>query len=388
MFLQSRANANNLINTILKTEMEPYIPRILPIDDIDWTSHISRIGKANAALARYDGLLQGIINPEILLSPLTIREAVLSSRIEGTQASLEDVLQFEADQAHKITAEKRLDIQEIINYRTALKAAVVDLGNRPICTNMIRDLHRILLASVRGRDREPGEIRRIQNYIAPYGTPIERATFIPPAPGLVMDALTNWENYLHTEDLDSLVQLAVLKAQFELIHPFRDGNGRIGRMLVPIILYDKQILSTPMFYISAYLEQHRDEYYRRLLAVSRDNDWNGWIAFFLQALIEQATENNQKATAIIDLYEEMKEHVPEVTHSEYAIKAIDTLFSRPIFKTADFITESGIPKQSAHRILRKLTEGGILIVTREGKGTSPTILRFSRLISITETSSG
>jgi Fic family protein len=363
-------------------------PQPLTIRRISPLPHITRIGKANAALARYDGLLQGIINPEVLLSPLTIREAVLSSRIEGTQASLEDVLQFEADQAHKITAEKRLDIQEIINYRTALKAAVVDLGNRPICTNMVRDLHRILLASVRGRDREPGEIRRIQNYIAPYGTPIERATFIPPAPNLVMDALTNWENYLHTDEKDPLVQLAVLKAQFELIHPFRDGNGRIGRMLVPIILYDKQILSTPMFYISAYLEQHRDEYYHRLLAVSRDNDWNGWIAFFLQALIEQATENNQKATAIIGLYEEMKEHVPEVTHSEYAIRAIDTLFSRPIFKTADFILESGIPKQSAHRILRKLTDGGILIVTREGKGTSPAILRFSRLISITETSSG
>ena len=367
--------------------MEPYTPRTLPIDDIDWTSHIPRIGKANAALARYDGLLQGIINPEILLSPLTVREAVLSSRIEGTQASLEDVLQFEADQAHKIDKEKRLDIQEIINYRTALKAAVEDLGKRPICTNMIRDLHRILLTSVRGREREPGEIRRIQNYIAPYGTPIGRATFIPPAPNLVMDALTNWENYLHTEEKDPLVQLAVLKAQFELIHPFRDGNGRIGRMLVPIILYNKRILSTPMFYISAYLERHRDEYYKRLLAVSSDDDWNGWIAFFLQALIEQATENNQKATAIIDLYEEMKQHVPEVTHSQYAIQAIDTLFSRPIFKAADFITESKIPKQSAHRILRELTDGDILIVTREGKGKSPTIFRFSRLIAITETSS-
>ena len=365
--------------------MEPYIPRTLPIDDIDWTSHITRIGKANAALARYDGLLQGIINPEVLLSPLTIREAVLSSRIEGTQASLEDVLQFEADQAHKITAEKRLDIQEIINYRTALKAAVVDLGNRPICTNMVRDLHRVLLASVRGRDREPGEIRRIQNYIAPYGTPIERATFIPPAPNLVMDALTNWENYLHTDEKDPLVQLAVLKAQFELIHPFRDGNGRIGRMLVPIILYDKQILTTPMFYISAYLEHHRDEYYRRLLAVSRDNDWNGWIAFFLQALIEQATENNQKATAIIGLYEAMKKEVPEATHSQYTIPAIDTLFSRPIFKSADFIAESGIPKPSAHRVLKGLTGKGILTVSREGKGKSPTIYRFSRLIAITET---
>ncbi len=365
--------------------MEPYTPRVLPIDDIDWTSHISRIGKANAALARYDGLLQGIINPEILLSPLIIREAVLSSRIEGTQASLEDVLQFEADESHKIDNEKRLDIQEIINYRTALKTAVVELEKRPISTNMIRDLHRILLTSVRGRDREPGEIRRIQNYIAPYGTPIGRATFIPPAPDLVPDALTNWENYLHAEEKDPLVQLAVLKAQFELIHPFRDGNGRIGRMLVPLILYNKHILSTPMFYISAYLEHHRDVYYKRLLAVSRENDWNGWIGFFLQALIEQATENNQKATAIIDLYEEMKKDVAEVTHSQYTIQAIDTLFSRPIFNTADFIAESKIPKQSAHRVLRGLTDGGILIVTREAKGKSPTIFRFSRLIAITET---
>jgi Fic family protein len=158
-------------------------------------------------------------------------------------------------------------------------------------------------------------------------------------------------------------------------------------MLVPIILYNKKILSTPMFYISAYLEHHRDEYYERLLAISRENDWNGWIGFFLHALIEQATENNQKATAIIELYEEMKKEVPEVTHSQYTIKAIDTLFSRPIFKSYDFIAESGIPKPSAHRVLKGLTAGNILTVTREGKGTSPTIYRFSRLIAITESSS-
>lgn len=158
-------------------------------------------------------------------------------------------------------------------------------------------------------------------------------------------------------------------------------------MLVPLILYNKHILTTPMFYISAYLEHHRDEYYKRLLAVSRDDDWNGWIAFFLQAFIRQATENNQKATAIIDLYEEMKQQVPEMTHSQYTVQAIDTLFSRPIFNTADFITESGIPKQSAHRILRGLADGGILVVTREAKGKSPTIYRFSRLIAITETGS-
>ena len=152
-----------------------------------------------------------------------------------------------------------------------------------------------MLADVRGRHKDPGEIRRIQNYIAPPGTPIDQATFIPPSPERIMDALSNWEDYLYHAEKDPLVQLAVLKAQFELIHPFLDGNGRIGRMLVPIILYQKKILSQPMFYISAYLERNRDVYYDRLLAVSRDGDWNGWIAFFLEALARQSEENSQKA---------------------------------------------------------------------------------------------
>jgi len=364
--------------------MEPYIPQTLPIAGIDWTTHVSLIGKANAGIARYDGILLGIVNPEVLLSPLTTREAVLSSRIEGTQASLEDVLQFEADADNKLGVEKQRDIQEILNYRTALTRAVDDLQHRPIHVNMIRDLHRILLTSVRGREREPGEIRRIQNYIAPPGTPIEHATFVPPAPQNVMDALTNWENYLHTEEKDPLVQLAILKAQFELIHPFRDGNGRIGRMLIPLILYNKKILSTPRFYISAYLERNRDIYYDRLLAISRDQDWNGWISFFLQAIIEQANDNSEKAKQLLGLYENMKRQVPEITHSQYSIQAIDAIFSRPVFKSTDFIIASKIPKDSANRLLGKLYEHQILMVAREGKGRRPTIYVFPKLIAITE----
>lgn len=364
--------------------MEPYIPDTLPLDNIDWTAHVSLIGKANAALARYDGILQGIVNPEILLSPLITREAVLSSRIEGTQASLEDVLQYEADSNIKINPEKQADIQEIINYRVAMKAAVDDLQKRPLCINLIRDLHRILLTSTRGRDKEPGEIRRIQNYIAPPGTPIERATFVPPSPLDVMDALSNWEAYFHSEEKDVLVQLSILKAQFELIHPFRDGNGRIGRMLVPLILYRKKMLSTPMFYISAYLERNRDEYYEHLLAISRDGNWNAWISFFLRAIVEQAEENSQKATQVLRLYDDLKHRVPEITHSKYAISAIDTIFSRPIFSSVYFIEHSHIPKESAHRMLKQLATAGIVEVSHVGSGRRPNTYIFPELIAISE----
>ena len=276
--------------------MDPYEPSKLPIYDIDWTAHVTKIGRANAALARYDGILQGIINPKLLLSPLMTREAVLSSRIEGTQVSLEDVLQYEADIKEPFKPERVADIHEVLNYRKAMGYAVNELKTRPLTTNMIKDIHRILLTDVRGRDRTPGEFRRIQNFIGLSGNPIEKAIFVPPSPPAVMDALSNWEEYLHMEEKDPLVQLAILKAQFELIHPFSDGNGRIGRILVPLILYYKKTLSSPMFYISAYLERNRSIYYDRLLAISRDNDWNGWISFFLQAITEQAEENSQESS--------------------------------------------------------------------------------------------
>jgi Fic family protein len=370
--------------------MEPYIPDSLPLKIIDWEMHVSLIGKANAALARYDGILLGIVNSQVLLSPLTTREAVLSSRIEGTQASLEDVLQYEADVGEpseegdgKDTPEIR-DIHEIINYRRAMSAAVEETKKRPFGINTIRDLHRILLTGVRGRNKDPGEIRRIQNYIAPPGTPIERATFIPPTPPMIMDALSNWEEYLHSDEKDSLVQLAILKAQFELIHPFLDGNGRIGRMLVPLILYHKGILSRPMFYISSYLERNRDVYYERLRAISSEGDWNGWISFFLKALIEQAEENSRKAKAILALYNSMKQRVPEITHSQHSIQAIDTIFSRPIFNSAYFIKKSEINKMTAQRILREMKESGILIVSRERRGSRSALYEFSELIDITE----
>jgi len=369
--------------------MEPYNPEHLPLKSINWEMHIPLIGKANAALARYDGILLGIINPQVLLSPLTVQEAVISSRIEGTQASLEDVFQYEAefegvDKSGEQIEDKIHDIHEIINYRKAMLSAVEKLENHPITVNMIRELHQILLADVRGRNKDPGELRRIQNYIAPPGTPIERATFVPPSPTQIMDALSNWEIYLHSEEKDPLVQLAIVKAQFELIHPFLDGNGRIGRMLVPLILYNKKILSSPMFYISAYLERNRDIYYQRLKGISENEDWNSWISFFLQAMIEQANENAWKAKAIIELYNEMKQEVPKIVPSKYAIQVVDAVFTSPVFNSRYFAKKSKIPKESASWILRDLKDSGILKVLKEGRGRRPTSYIFPRLIDITE----
>jgi Fic family protein len=370
--------------------IEPYIPDTLPLKTINWERHVTLIGKANAALARYDGILLGMVNPQVLLSPLTTREAVLSSRIEGTQASLEEVLEYEADFREPRpdrdipdTPQIR-DIHEIINYRKAMGAAVEELAARPFNINTIRNLHRILLTGVRGRHKDPGEIRRIQNYIAPPGTPIEGATFIPPAPSMLMNALSNWEEYLYSTERDTLVQLAILKAQFELIHPFLDGNGRIGRMLVPIIIYHKKILSLPMFYISAYLERNREIYYERLLAISRDGDWNGWISFFLQALVLQSEENSIKAMAILGLYNDMKTLVPKITRSQYSVQAIDVLFSRPIISSSDFAAKSGIPSRTAQRIVEKLELKGILRLLREGKGSRSPVYIFPGLLDITE----
>ncbi|WP_332449816.1 Fic family protein [Methanoculleus sp.] len=363
--------------------VSPYVPEPLPPPGIDWESHIPRIASANRALARYDGILQAIPNPGLLLSPLLTQEAVLSSRIEGTQASLEDVLRFEANPKEPIDGVARADIQEIINYREALNTAVEALKTRRLDTALICDLHRILLSGSRGMDREPGCIRDIQNFIG-RDAHIEHAIFVPPAPEDVFGALADWEAYLQQEEKDVLVQLSVLKAQFELIHPFCDGNGRIGRMLVPLILYEKGLIGSPMFYISAYLERNRPVYYERLLAVSRDGDWNGWIAFFLHAIEEQAGTNGRKAKAILDLYDEMKQTVPEVTRSQYAVAAIDALFKTPVFSSAEFFEQAAIPRRAAERILQQLREQGIIAVLVEGGGRRAATYVFPRLLAITE----
>jgi Fic family protein len=364
--------------------MEPFIPDMLPLD-IDWPAHVKLIGQANAALARYDGMLQGIVNPGVFLSPLTTQEAVLSSKIEGTVASMEEVLEYEANPRDHVEPSKHADIKEIINYRMAMWEAMESLKKRPLCLNLIKDLHATLLNSVRGRNKGPGQFRLTQNYIASPGSPIEQATFVPPAPDRLPGALDNWEKYLHFDEKDNLVQLAIVKAQFEIIHPFLDGNGRMGRMLVPLFLFAKGLLSTPMFYLSAYFEVNRDTYITRLQEISQQKDWKGWIQFFLTAIIEQAAINIDKVRGILRLYGDMKPKMQEITHSQFAIQALDALFSRPIFQGSNFAGISGIPtRMTAATIIRQLQKAGILTIYRPASGRRSAMLVFPDLLNLVE----
>lgn len=362
--------------------MKPQIPDNLPLKDIDWTRFVSLIGTANAEVARYDGILHGIINPQVLLSPLTTKEAVLSSKIEGTQATLEEVLEFEALPSVDEGSEKYKDIQEIINYRKSVRFAVDWLGKKPITLNMIKKAHSILLDSVRGRDKARGRFRTSQNWIGKPGTPIEEASYVPPNPLKLMAYLSNFEKYIHFDEKDRIVQLAIVHAQFEIIHPFLDGNGRVGRILIPLFLYEKGLLISPMFYVSEYFEAHRDKYYDRLKDITKGKNWEEWIEFFLEAVIEQAKINIQKAKSIISLYEQKKEEVTSITRSQYVIKILDALFDKPIFRSTDFIQETGISKPSAMRCLKLLEKKGLLSTLREGSGRRAKILIFSELIEI------
>lgn len=366
--------------------MQPYVPDALPLTELDFRRLLPLVGQANAALARYDGLLQGIPNPAVMLSPLTTQEAVLSSKIEGTQATVDEVLEQEAGLLKE--GEKFQDIQEISNYRQALFAAREYLKDYPIRLAFVRELHRILMSSVRGQDKTPGEFRKDQNWIGRHGCTMEQASFVPPNPMQLPDHLQAWERYMDSDDADFLLQTAVVHAQFELLHPFKDGNGRIGRILIPLFLYQKRALSQPMFYLSEYLENHREEYYERLKGISAEGDWNGWIAFFLQAISIQAAQNSTRVTAIQSLYEEMKLAIHEATRSQYTVHILDAIFSKPIFRSSDLTVklaqEFAIHEKTTLGLLRQMKEAGILRELKAGSGRRPATLCFPRLINLAE----
>jgi cell filamentation protein, protein adenylyltransferase len=362
--------------------VQPYRPESLPIEALDKAALFSAVGEANAALARYDGLLLGMINPAVMLSPLTNQEAVLSSKIEGTQATVEEVLEHEAGQEYD--DEKSYDILEVLNYRKALMLAKECIADRRIRLSLVRELHRILMDSVRGENKEPGQFRKDQNWIGTPGCTIEEATFVPPNPLQLMDHLQAWESYLSSDDIDPIVQAAIVHAQFELLHPFKDGNGRIGRLLIPLLLYSKGRLANPMFYLSAYLERHRDEYYARLRAISQQGDWTGWCAFFLRAVSAQAQRNGATLREIMGLYEVTKLQVRDITRSPHSAPLVDALFDRPIFTAADIARRADVPKPTVHKLIKSLLNEGVLETVREAAGRRPAILTFAELLNTLE----
>ena len=350
-----------------------------PPGNLHWEELIPLLGPASAALARYDGLLQAIPNPQVLLAPLTTQEAVLSSRIEGTQATASEVFEFEADEA-RFTGERRDDIREVLNYRRALSSAVTRLAELPLSQRLLLDSHRLLMAGVRGASKAPGEYRRIQNWIGAPGCTEETARFLPIPPQLLPDAMSSLEKYIHSDSPDKLVQLAIVHAEFEALHPFLDGNGRLGRMIIPLFLVEKKLLSSPNFFVSAYFDQDRQAYYDALLSVSKSGDWTPWCRYFLLALTAQALDNEKRARSILSLYQSMKQRMADLTHSQHAIRALDFIFQFPTFTGPSFEKRSEIPIPSARRILRILRDENILWTVREPSGRSPGIFSFRELL--------
>ena len=366
---------------------KPYIPLEFPPKDLKLEPFIQKIVEANRGIALFDGILQGLPNPDISLAPLTTNEAVLSSRIEGTQATFEDVLQEEAGITPKgISDLERNDRKEVLNYKKALLAGAEEVERRPLSLSLIKGLHKILLTGVRGESRLIGAFRKTQNWIGSPGSSIENARYIPPAPIILPEHLEYWEAFLKRDNFpDKIVQLGLLHAQFEILHPFEDGNGRVGRLIIPLFLYWKGLISSPSFYLSEYFEKNRTEYYDRLLMITKNNDWSEWVDFFLTAVIQQAEINTDKAQKLLNLYNEMKDRFIQATKSQYAIPALDAFFTQPIISTAKFIQMANIPnRMTANNILKSLIEAGLISLHKPSEGRKSAEYAFNGIINIIE----
>ncbi len=365
--------------------MRPALPRDLPIlTRADWLALIPALGQANRSLAEYNGMLRRLPNSELLLSPLRLQEAVLSSRIEGTLATMSEVLQFEAGEPPQKEA-RRQDIEEILNYRSALDAAMEELRTRPFSLNLLLKLHKLLLSSVRGHNKAPGQFRKQQNYIGSRIGGVDHIRFTPPDWMKLEHSLDNWEKYYHSEE-EPLVRLACLHAQFEFLHPFLDGNGRIGRILIPIFLFEKELLSHPSFYLSEYIEAHRDNYISSLQELGRSkHSWRNWTEFFLNAITIQAKRNAAMAHAILALYERLKKRFLEVTSSRYAVPLLDAVFPTTYFQASQLAWQGDPPsKPTLMTMLQALERHGVIKLYRMNAGRRSSIWWLPDLIELIE----
>ena len=340
--------------------MEPYLPPFLP-PKLEYDGLIREIGDAHRELGNLAGSIRHpIINPNLLITPLLTKEAVLSSAIEGTVATIEQVFRFEADETTLEDEELRRDAQEIVNYRHALEASMDEIQKRAIGENLLKQAHYILLNSVRGSRKNRGYFRTQVVFIGKPGSSIEDASFIPAPPEKIPELMRNWEEYINSqEEQDPLVQIAVAHYQFEAIHPFLDGNGRIGRLVIPLFLCDRGLLPNPILYISEYFETHRDAYIDALRAVEEEKDWNGWIRFFLKGLHIQAARTRESVSKIMALYETLRGRINEYG-LVYGIPMLDAIFIRPVVHYKYLKHVLGASPQTIYNLLDKFVEEQIL----------------------------
>lgn len=335
-----------------------YVPANLP-PSVNWTGEIvTLLSAADRALGQLAGVGRNLPNPHLLIGPFKRREAVLSSRIEGTQASLSDLLVFEA--ASEVASDTG-DVLEVANYVRALDYGLARQRTLPMSLRMICEMHALLLKGVRGQRHAIGEFRRTQNWIGAEQRPIDEATFVPPPPNEMKDALSAFERYLHAKsDLPPLVRLAAIHYQFEAIHPFYDGNGRVGRLLITLLLCMEGILPEPLLYLSAYFERHRQAYYARLLGISQRGEWGGWFTFFLRGVAESAMDAVDRAAKLSALREDYRRRLAGARASAHPLTLADQLFAYPAISVAKAATLLGVTQRAAQLNINKLLAAGIV----------------------------
>jgi Fic family protein len=319
---------------------------------------VNRLAQAERALGRLAGLGLTLPNPHLLIAPFVRREAVLSSRIEGTQASLSDLVFFEAAPG---TPPRVPDVREVANYVHALDWALSPRRMLPVSLRLIRELHGRLMEGIGGPHLTPGDFRRTQNWIGPPGCSLAEATFVPPPVAEMHGALDAFEKYLHApSDLPFLIRLALIHYQFEAIHPFLDGNGRIGRLLVILLLCEEKVLETPLLYLSAFFERRRQEYYARLLAVSQKGDWEGWADYFLEGVADQALDAVRRADRLWRLRGKLQEKLQKARASALLPGLLDALFDRPAITVTGAARLLEVTHRAASLNVAKLVRAGIL----------------------------
>lgn len=364
------SNAGRCVRSIGRPPYWTYVPNALPPKiELDWElAHL--LSEANIKLGELSGAGQLLPNPHLLIGPFIRREAVTSSRIENTQSGLEDLLLFEADE----TEPPRIpDVQELVNYVKAMEYGIKGLQDLPVSSRLICEIHEILMKGVRGEHATPGLMRTRQNWIGPPRCTLIDATYVPPAVPEMQVCFSDLEKYIHSNAKEPvLIQCALVHYQFEAIHPFVDGNGRMGRLLIVFMLMEKELLSQPLLYLSDYFEEHRDTYYKLLLNVSQRGDWKAWLMFFLEGVRQQATDallTIQKLLALKGEYTEIANSGPRVP--KVVNPLIEYLFGKPIISVSELVKvwESSFPT----------VQRGVDYLVEKGKLTEITGRRRNRL---------
>lgn len=320
----------------------------------------SLLSRADRALGRLDGSIQTLPDANLFVFMYVRKEAVLSSQIEGTQSSLTDVLEAEA-QLHN--PQRPRDVNDVLNYVRAMNYGLERLVELPVSVRLVREIHQRLLHGIRGAEREPGELRRTQNWIGPSGCRLREATFVPPPPDQVPEALSKWERFLHEDHgLPFILKIGLAHAQFETIHPFLDGNGRVGRLLITFLLCSGEILHRPVLYLSHFFKRHQQQYYELLQATRDHGSWEDWLKFFVRGVAEVSGEATETARRIVALRENHRHRIVEQfgRSAGNALKVLEALYSRPIINVNAIkeITEVSYP--AANQLAGKFVDAGLL----------------------------